>query len=180
MLRFLDCRDFDKVVNSIIPAAYINKLRAPHAHWKPLCTFDICNNSVDCITRFDNRTFVECESCLAKVPYTLVALSKDRFPLEKGLKDLFNVTEYHPVNLNGLMNCYGCREFNTDIIPANKDKRGWDTSDTILWDTEFNKFVSFCVKCAEKIHTANIIRSDYSKTAFWYNKEDLKDVFCTC
>lgn len=179
MLRLLDRRDLGKVVNSIIPAAYINKLRAPHAHWKPFCSTDSCVNLVENITRFDERIFVECESCLAKVPYAMVLLAKPRFLLEKGLKDLFKVTEYHPVNLNGLMNCYGCREFNADIIPANKDKHGWDIGDMLLWDTEFNKFVSFCVKCAEKIRTANINRSDYSKTAFWYNKEDLQDVFCT-
>lgn len=179
MLRLLDRSDFDKVITSIIPAAYINKLRAPHAHWKPFCTASHCNNFVDCITRYDNRIFVECDTCLAKVPYTIVTLSKDRMPLEKRLKDLFNATEYHPVNLNGLMNCYGCREFNTDIIPANEHEHEWDTRDMLLWDTEFNKFVSFCSNCAKKIYIANIRRYDYSKISSWLNKEDLKDVFCT-
>lgn len=179
MLREIDRRDFDKVAKSIIPAAYINKLRAPHVHWKPFCSVDYCSNFVENITRYDERIFVECEICLAKVPYTLVSLSKDRFPLEKALKDLFDVTEYHPIDLNGLMDCYGCREFNADIIPANEDKHGWDMTDMVLWDAEYNKFVSFCSKCAEKIYIADKRRSDYSKSAHWYIKRDLQDVFCT-
>lgn len=177
MLREIDSRDFKGVVSSVIPAAYINKLRAPHAHWKPFCSTDYCPNFVESITRYDGRIFIECDACLAKVPYTLVVKSSDRMIVEKALKMIFNATEYHPVNLNGFMNCYGCREFNTDIIPANMDKCEWRIDDMILWDTEFNKFVSFCSKCAEKKYIANIRRSDYSKSAFWYNKEDLLDVF---
>ena len=159
MLRYIGNHDIQAIISSILPAAYINKLRAPHVHWKPLCANGCCSGSVDYITRMDDRFFIECEPCLMG-SLTLLLFSLNDTETEAAelvVKERYQKTQYYKPNLNGLMNCLRC----TKIIPHFKPNKikDFDTNprtlqnlrNSIFWDEVAEKFVGFCMPCVNII-----------------------------